>query len=75
MEDFDQTINFEDKIKLLVKQLTIECPMGDAKQDCPLAELRKLPLEEKLVMVDSMSAKKLNELLQHHYDCFESRNK
>ena len=72
----DATINdFGERIKHLVKELALECPMKEPLNDCPLAELRKLPLNEKLTMIQTMPANKLYELLQHHYDCFEKRNK
>ena len=74
-EDFymDGFNDFNNKTILLVKQLTVECPKKDPLPRCPLSEFRKLPLKEKLELVDTLSSEQLDEIVQQHYDCFEER--
>ena len=72
MEDFVDDYN--EKIILLVKQLSLECPMKDPLHSCPLSEFRKLPLKERFEFIDKLPHEQLDVLVQHHYDCFDERS-
>ena len=61
------------KTKLLVKQLSLECPQKAPTQNCPLSGIRKIPLKGRLEFVDRLPAEQLEVIVQHHYDCFEER--
>ena len=71
MDDFED--DYSKKTVLLVKQLTLQCPKSDPLDSCALSKFRKLPLKEKLEMVDTMSSEELDEIVQQHYDCFHER--
>ena len=71
MDDFVD--DFNEKTILLVKQLSLKCPKGDALGTCPLSAFRELPLKERLEFVSRLPQEQLGVLVQHHYDCFDER--
>ena len=71
MEDFMDDYN--EKTVLLVKQLSLECPMKDPLHACPLSGFRELPLKERLEFIDRLPQEQLDVLIHHHYDCFDER--
>jgi hypothetical protein len=56
-----------------VKGLLIECPMGEAMDDCPVRDLRSLPIEKQLITVDGMTPEKVQEVVVHHKQCLKKR--
>ena len=72
MDDF-YLDDFREKTILLVKQLIIQCPMEDPLPECPLSELRILPLKGKFELVETMPLEQLDALVHQHYDCFHER--
>ncbi|MEN8134566.1 MAG: hypothetical protein ABFS18_03385 [Thermodesulfobacteriota bacterium] len=60
-------------IKVWVKSLAVACPMQDALCDCPISDLRELPLAERLAAVDETPLTQLNEIIQYHNKCRQLR--
>ena len=59
--------------RIWVKGLLIECSMKKVLDDCPAKELRKLPIEERLKIVDKMKAEQIEFIIAHHKDCLRKR--
>ena len=66
-------MNEYDKKRVWAKGLIVECPLGDALEDCPLNEIRKLPLRERLQIIKKMSDEELDEAIAHHEQCLKNR--
>ena len=47
----------------------LRCPVGDNPEDCPLHEIRKLPMEERLLWLEAKSDDEVITLYQQHIDC------
>ena len=62
-------------IKIWVKSLTVDCPMQDALPDCPVNDLRELPLAKRLEAVDEMPTEQLEAITQHHRSCLHMRER
>lgn len=60
-------------VKQWVKGLTVDCPMKDPHPGCPVIELRRLPLADRLAEVDKMSREMLKAIIQHHHTCLNKR--
>ena len=67
-----ECLDFEVK-KVWVKGLVIHCPMGESVKDCPANKIRLLPISERLRLVDEMTEKSINEIIDHHYKCLAKR--
>ena len=65
-------ISIEDK-RIVLKDLLVECPMGEALDDCPARDLRKLPVEKRLITVDTMAVEQIEEVVVHHTRCLKKR--
>ncbi|MDH5298496.1 MAG: hypothetical protein OEV91_05710 [Desulfobulbaceae bacterium] len=62
-----------DRIKVWLKGIIIACPMGEALPGCPARELRLLPLEERLRLVDELDFQVAATLVHQHQDCLRQR--
>ena len=67
-----------DKLALQIKMtwvlgLMVDCPLGKALDNCPAKDIRRLPLEERVVMVKQMEEIQLQEIIIHHKQCFKER--
>jgi hypothetical protein len=51
----------------------LRCPTGDNPKECPLHEVRKWPLEDRLRWLNNKSDEEIIGLYRHHIDCFESK--
>ena len=60
-------------VKQWVKGLTVDCPLKDPVNGCPVTELRKLPFAERLAAVEKMSREQLKAIIQHHHTCLNNR--
>lgn len=70
-------MDFEEDFKglrVLVKKLSLMCPMRDALPGCPLQRLRELPLLKRAGAIDRMSEEELRRVLQHHGICIGTRS-
>jgi len=61
-----------DKITWL-KGLLVGCPMGKALDDCPVNELRKLLLADRIELIKNMSNVEIDSILEHHKKCITKR--
>ena len=53
--------------------LLVECPLGEALENCPLKVLRALPLQEKIVLSQQMDDSKLDDIISFHKRCLKKR--
>ncbi len=49
----------------------LRCPIGDNPKECPLHEVRKWPLEDRLAWLHKKSDEEIIDLYAHHTDCLE----
>lgn len=61
--------------RIWVKGLLIRCPYGLGKEilNCPFRELRKLPLNERMLRINSLPDEEIAELFQYHQECSRAR--
>jgi len=59
--------------KIFAQGLMVDCPMGKPLENCPLLDLRKLPLKTRMQLVDEMSEEKLEETISYHKQCLAKR--
>ena len=58
-----------DQKKIWARGLLVKCPFDTSLEDCPLREVRKLSVEERMAKVEKMSDEELHAVLLHHWDC------
>ena len=58
-----------------IKGLVMGCPFGEAQVDCPLKNIRKKPLAERLSYVNNLTDSEVSAILLHHRQCLELREK
>ena len=61
--------------KILVRQLIFSCPMGMALNSCLTRNLRKLPLKERLNIIEELGTDEIDFLLKNHRECRHKREK
>ena len=49
----------------------LRCPLGNNPRDCPLYEVRKKPMEERLAWLAAKSDEEIVDLYNRHIDCLE----
>ncbi len=59
--------------RIWAKGLIVECPLKIQLEDCPLKEVRKLPIEERIDIVDKMPLAELDAIVEHHKACQAKR--
>ena len=52
----------------------LRCPLGGNPEDCPLHEIRKMPIEDRLTWINSKTDEEIKELLMQHIDCLEKKS-
>ena len=55
--------------------LIFSCPFEFALPKCPLTEIRKLPIFERIALLDNMSTKEMMDIEEQHKKCKETRKK
>ena len=65
-------LSFKNK-KDWVWGLMIHCPFGKALKTCPAKDIRVLPLEERLKVVNQMEESQIDEIIAHHKQCLKER--
>lgn len=55
--------------------LLFGCPLESEESDCPLSEFRKLPIKERINVLNKKTPKELMGLEQHHKECLHVREK
>ncbi|MBL4575253.1 MAG: hypothetical protein JKY51_04030, partial [Opitutaceae bacterium] len=62
------------KLRSGVFNLSVACPYTQGNpQECPLCKIRKRPLKDRYIWVQSLSAKKAEQILTHHKCCLEDK--
>lgn len=51
----------------------LRCPLGDNPEDCPLYEIRKLPIEERVEWLNARTDEEVTELFALHSKCLEEK--
>jgi hypothetical protein len=51
----------------------LRCPLGGNPEDCPLYDLRKLPVEERIAWLESQTDEELIDLYEQHNQCMECK--
>ncbi len=54
--------------------LIVHCPFDESLDNCPLSDIRKLPVSERLKIVRKMSDEEINKAIGYHKNCYEKRN-
>jgi len=67
-------IEFSD-FKVWVMGLVISCPYDIESCNCPLKDIRTLPLADRVEMVGKMSEQELVATVDYHKICFNKREK
>lgn len=49
------------------------CPLGGNPEDCPMHELRKLPVGERIAWVESKTDAEMIALYEHHNNCLKRK--
>jgi len=60
--------------RIWVKGLLIDCIFGESLDNCPVKELRLLPIEERLDRADSMLEQELDNIIEFHKSCLGKRD-
>lgn len=68
----DMDYKLRDK-RTWVKGLMVDCPMGTALEDCPAGKIRSLPVRELVRIVNSLSEKQLDDIIECHEECITER--
>ncbi len=61
--------------KIWVKGLVIDCPLGKPLENCPLNDIRKLPIEERLRLACAMDESQLDQIIGYHRKCLFERER
>ncbi len=51
----------------------LRCPLGNNPEDCPLYEVRKWPIEERVNWLNSKTDQEVIELFALHLECLERK--
>jgi len=51
----------------------LRCPLGGNPSDCPLHELRKLPVEQRIAWLESKTDEEVIDLYHQHNACLECK--
>jgi hypothetical protein len=71
MTELDSVLVEEAKFALHGRIL--RCPLGDNPEDCPLHELRKLPVEKRVAWLESQTDEEIISLYDRHIECLECK--
>ena len=55
--------------------LVFKCPLEISLPNCPFTKIRKLPILERVSLLENMSTKQLLDLEEHHKKCYKTRTK
>ena len=59
--------------RVWAKALLTKCPFDLELDNCPLRKVRKLPLSNRMALVNDMSDEEIDSVVQHHKDCQKER--
>lgn len=61
--------------RIWIKGLTLECPLGQAVDTCPLNALRHLPVAQMNHTINNLIDEKVNAIMSIHKHCYHERLK
>lgn len=61
--------------RIWIKGLTVECPLIEPMNDCPLNALRHLPLAQMNIAINGLSDKQVDSIATIHQHCHHDRLK
>ncbi len=64
-----QKPSFAEEARMAMYGRILRCPVEDNPDDCPLKDVRKMPLEERIAWMDAKTDEEIIELHQHHVRC------
>ena len=70
--NFFDTFTTRDK-KIWIKGLLVDCPLGKPLKDCPANSLRSLPIDQFAEIVNKMTKKQINCIIEYHENCCRKR--
>ena len=73
MEQQKASIATVEEARLGMHGRILRCPLGGNPEDCPLYEIRKWPMNERLAWLDSKTDEEVVELYHRHTDCLEHK--
>lgn len=59
--------------RIWIKGLTLECPLGQALEDCPLNALRHLPVAQMNMAINNLSDEQVDSIVDIHKQCYQVR--
>jgi len=71
MDCMEKQISAIEEARMGMYGRILRCPLGGNPKDCPLYEVRKWPVEERLAWLDSKNDEEVVELYHRHSDCLE----
>ena len=51
----------------------LRCPLGGNPEDCPMHEIRKLPVEDRIAWLESNTDEEIIALYELHSECLECK--
>jgi hypothetical protein len=71
MMDLDRIL--VEEAKLALHGRILRCPLGGNPEDCPLHELRKLPVDRRVAWLETQTDEELIGLYEQHNECLECK--
>ena len=62
-----------EEAKLALHGRILRCPLGGNPEDCPLHEIRKLPLEDRINWLESNTDEEVIALYEQHSKCLQRK--
>ena len=69
---FFDNFSLRDK-KIWIKGLLVDCPLGKPLKDCPANALRSLPIDQFAEIVNEMTKKQIDCIIEYHENCCRER--
>ena len=62
-----------EEAKFALHGRVLRCPLGGNPEDCPMYEIRKLPVEERCAGLESQTREEMVALYEQHNQCLECK--
>ena len=59
--------------RIWIKGLLVDCPLGQPLKGCPANALRNLPIDQFAEIVNKMTKKQINCIIEYHENCCRKR--
>jgi hypothetical protein len=61
--------------RIWLKGLVMACPFQSPLPECPLRDIRTLPVSERLKWANGVDKQRVGSIITHHKKCLETREK